>query len=58
MFILEFRLLQNFFNLTLAETDTKHQELLWRKIGHLILNGITQENRKLVLKSSYYLIQG
>lgn len=42
----------------LAETNTKHRELQWRKIGYFLINGATQGYRKLMFKSLNHLIQG
>lgn len=38
-------------HLALAELNTEHQECQWRKTGHFVMNGATQENRELILKS-------
>lgn len=38
-------------HLALIESNTEHRELQWRNIGYFMINGITQENRKLILKS-------
>ena len=37
--------------LALAETNTKHQEMQQGNIGYFTMNGTTQGNRKLMLKS-------
>lgn len=38
-------------HLALAELNTEHGEWQWRKTGHFVKNGATQENRELILKS-------
>lgn len=38
-------------HLALAKPNTNHQELKQRKIGYFIMNGATQETRKLMFKS-------
>ena len=40
-----------FIHPELAETNTRHQELQWRKTGYFVMNGATQENGKLMFKS-------
>lgn len=35
----------------LAEPNTKHRELQWRKMDYFIMNGATQLNRKIMFKS-------
>ena len=39
-----------------AEPTPKHQELQGRKIGYFIMNGVTKENRMLMLKSPHSLM--
>lgn len=38
--------------------NTRYCELQWRKTGYFLMNGATQENRKLMLKSPNSSIQG
>lgn len=41
---------KEFVHPALAESNIKYQELQWRKISYFIMNGITHENGKLMLK--------
>ena len=49
---------REFIQLALAEPNTRYQELQWSEIAYFIMNGTTQENRKLMLKSLNSLVQG
>lgn len=46
------KVLQNRESLPLAEPNTKRWELQWRKTDYFIMDGATQENRKLMFKNS------
>ena len=41
---------KEFIQPALAEPNARHWELLWRNVGYLLVNDITQENGKLKLK--------
>lgn len=47
---------KEFVHPVLTELKTKHQELQWKKIGYIIINGDTQENGKLMFKIPNSLI--
>lgn len=54
-FVMEQR---EFVHPVLAEANTKCQELQWGKMGYFIMNGPTQGNGKLMLKSLNFPTQG
>lgn len=47
---------KEFIHPVIAEPSTRHRDLQWRNVDYFIMNGASQEDRKLIFKSLNFLM--